>query len=386
VKRASQAALAFVASQLVLWTGCNAILGNGYGAFDESAVGPGGLGGEGGPEGDAAGGGEGGLGSDGNTTGDGDVGDAFVADGRAPDGAVCPRMKCPTKLASVVGPQRLAVDATGVYWTTAADVGRANLDGTGATPPIAVPGGPIVPSLTRGIALQGGVPYLTAADRGAAKCTANLSSCINTPFIGSAGTSSSLAVDASKVYVGIYDDGSGSGGLWQTDLNGASPTPYTTPLDQVLGLRVVNSVAYFQTATDLKYVPSLSGSTFYAIASSGDVPVAFDVVGSNLVYATAAKLLRVCATSPTTSCNAPVLQARMLAISAVIIDGTQMIWAEGGANGAVYRAALSAGASVELLADGQASPSDLAVDGTSIYWANHGDSAGVGGAIMKLPK
>lgn len=377
--------LLFVLSQLGVWTGCNAILGNGYGAFDESAGG--GPGSEGGPESDALVSGEGGPGADGQGMGDGaGGGDGSTVDGSTVDGGSCPRMMCPTKLADAPGAQRIALGTLFVYWTTATDIGRVALDGSGAMSR-GVIGGTITTNLKRGIAVQGGIPYVTVGDRGAAKCTAALSdSCTNTPFIGAgvAAVASSLAVDASKVYIGVFVDSTpGHGGLWQTDLAGGSLAVYTQPLEQVLGLRVVGSTAYYQTSTEVRYVSSLMGPTAAAADLTSNPPVAFDIKGSDLVIATTTNQLRVCPSSPTTNCNAMPVQLRGAAISAVIVDGPNMIWAEGGS---IYRASLIAGAVVELLAEGQASPGDLAIDTSSIYWANHGDMAGAGGAIMKLAK
>jgi hypothetical protein len=379
-------ALLFVVSQLGVWTGCNAILGNGYGAFDESAGG--GPGSEGGPESDALVSGEGGPGADGQGTGDGaGGGDGSSVDGSSVDGGLCPGPKCPTKLTDAPGAQRIALGTLYVYWTTATDIGRVSLDGSGPTSK-AVVGGPIVSTLKRGIAVQGGIPYVTVGDRGAAKCTAALSdSCTNMPFIGTGvvPVSSSIAVDASFVYIGLFKDTTVThGGLWQTDLNGASPMPYTMPLDHMLAVRVVASTLYYMTTTALRFVPSTSLSGTPADAATlASPPVAFDVQGSKLVVATSANEIRVCQSSPSAGCVTTPAQIRMNAISAVILDGATMIWAEGDS---IFRASLLTGAAVETLATGQSSPVDLAVDSNFIYWANQGDSVGTGGAIMKVPK
>jgi hypothetical protein len=69
------------------------------------------------------------------------------------------------------------------------------------------------------------------------------------------------------------------------------------------------------------------------------------------------------------------------------LDGTKILWAEEGAtNGSIHRCDFPDCLAPELLADGQASPNDLAALGGFIYWANHGDAVGTGGAIMKLAK
>ena len=387
-RRGVRLAMLFAASQIALWTGCNAILGNGYGAFDESAVGPGGPGGEGGSGDDALGaegggpGGEGGPGTDGNAGNDGNV-----IDGSTGDGSGCPRMICPQQLVSTVGVQRIAVGAF-VYWTTATAIDRVNLDGTGQLQPVAVQGGTIVPALTRRIALQGGIPYVTAGARGAAKCAADLSICTNSGFLGaSVNTTSGIAVDSARVYIGSNDDGSGGGGLYQTDLSGGSAVPYTNTLtDKMFDVRVANGVAYYQTSTDIKFVSVLSGTPANAVPSSMDLPVTFAVSAKDLVVATAGHVLRYCSTSPVANCSTATLQARAADITAVILDGTNVIWAEGGAAGAIYRAPLTVGGPVELLADNQANPVDLAVDSTAIYWANTGNAVAGSAGIMKLAK
>jgi hypothetical protein len=387
-RRGVRLATLFAASQIALWTGCNAILGNGYGAFDESAVGPNGPGGEGGPGDDALGGEGGGPGADGGPGNDGNANtDANVIDGTTGEGGgPCPRMLCPAKLVSATAPQRLAVNASAVYWTDATGIGRVALDGSDVVMPVTVPGGTIVPTLTRGVALQGGVPYVTAGDRGAAKCTSTLSSCTNMPFIGSAGISSSIGTDSSKVYVGIYDDGSGKGGLFQTDLNGsaASAMAYAGALEQVSALRVVGSTVFYLAGTDLKYVTSLASAA--ANATAVDATVAFDVVGSTLVIATSSNVLRACNAAPTANCTMVNLLVRSVPITALVLDGAKMIWAEGGPNGAIYRASVAPNPTVELLADKQASPVDLAVDSTAIYWVNAGNTVAGSGGIMKLAK
>ena len=379
-------ALLFVVSQLGVWTGCNAILGNGYGAFDESASG--GPGSEGGPESDALVSGEGGPGADGQGMGDGNGGDGNTGvDGSSVDSGSCPRMMCPTKLTDAIGAQRIALGTLFVYWTTATDVGRVGVDGSG-TMSKGVIGGTIASNLKRGIALQGGIPYVTVADRGAAKCTAALSdACNNMPFIGTAvlPVSSSLAVDGSKVYIGLFKDSTVThGGLWETDLNGGSLGTYTMPIDQMLAVRVVTTALYYMTTAALRFVSTLSLTATPADAVTlANPPVAFDVQGSTLVVATSANEIRVCQSSPTANCVAAPGQTRGAPIAAVIVDGSMMIWAEGDS---IYRAALTTGAPAEILATGQSSPVDLAVDNNFIYWANHGDGTGIGGAIMKLAK
>ena len=373
--------LVFVLSQVGVWTGCNAILGNGYGAFDETAGN--GASPEGSAEGDAlVGGGDGGPGgNDGTAPGDGSAGDGNIG-----DAAGCPRGICPTMLTAATGPQRIAVGMTDVYWSSAVGVGRVGQDGTGSK--TLDLGGAIGATLKRGVAVSpGGVPYVTVVTRGAAKCATDLSGC-GVGFIGSAGDSSSVAVDASKVYVGIFDDQSGSmlGGIWQTDLNGASPLPYTMMTDKVLDLRIAGAYTFYRTAGAIQ-ADSRTTAPFFAASLGGQVPVAFDVTNPMLVIATANKHLLTCVMSPPATCAPNVVQITASVPSAVIFDGTHIIWAEEGvSNGSIHRCDFPDCLAPELLAEGQASPSDLAVLGSSIYWANHGDGAGAGGAIMKLPK
>ena len=84
-------------------TGCNAILGNGYGVDDSVGSGesPDGTAVDALVDGTSGGDGDGGAG------GDGTVGDGSTRDANA-DGAGCPNGACPTTLTEAVGPQRLA--------------------------------------------------------------------------------------------------------------------------------------------------------------------------------------------------------------------------------------------------------------------------------------
>ena len=227
--------------------GCNALLGNGYGVDDsESSL----LDGGGGNDALVEGGNDGGTGPDGSTAGDGSVLDANV------DAASCPNGVCPTKLANAIGPQRLALGEAGVYWATLSGIGTVGFDGSNATT-LAV-GGPIAAGLKRGIAVDPtptGLVYVTmpGAGKGAAKCTPNLSGCTLPGFIGSAGDASSVVVNGTHVYVGIFNNqlGGGAGGIWDTMLDGTIVQSYTMT-DNVRDLQVVGPKTYFRTQTAIK--------------------------------------------------------------------------------------------------------------------------------------
>lgn len=313
---------------------------------------------------------------------DGQPAEGSAADQAADSPAACPRGVCPTTLTATVGPQRLALSSAAVYWASSAGIGRVALDGSTSTA-LALAGA-IAANLERGIAVSPtGVPYVTTPNRGPAACAMDLSSC-GTGFIGSAGAASSVAVDATYVYAGIFDDQSGgnSGAIWRTGLDGNSPTPYSMVVEQVLDLQVVGATTYYRTSTAIRSVTSTTAPV--AVADlGGDAPLAFVVQGSNLIVATTNGHLRGC-TLNLGLCSTSILQTT--GAVAVTADGAHVFWVEGGVAGSVHRCDLPSCTSNTLLAGHQASPSDIAVDGTSVYWANHGDSTGAGGAIMKLPK
>ncbi len=378
-------AAAFIATQVLAGAGCNALLGNGYGVDDGTN---GGLGPDGGPGEDDAlvNGGEGGPGGEGGgpgddamTTVDGSTLDANV------DAAGCPTGFCPTVLTAAVGPQRIAVGATAIYWSTATGIGRMNIDGSGVPTTMTV-GAPIKPTLKRGVALSpAGIPYVTVTDRGAAVCDANLMACgSNGVFVGSAGDASSIAADSTKVYVGVFDDGSTHGGIWQTTLSGTAPQPYTSALYNVEDLRVVATTTYFMAGAGVYFAPSRTSTSVSAANLGGELATVFDVSGQDLVVATQAGSIRVCTSSPQLMCPTITIQTRSKTITAIALDGAQMIWAEVDMNGlgSIYRSTLNAGAAVDRLADTQGAAIAIAVDAKNIYWA----IAGAGGAIIKLEK
>jgi hypothetical protein len=378
VNRSGKFAVALVLMSGSAPLACNALLDNGYGVDDSAFPGTS-------PEGSS-----GDALVEGSSGGDANVSDGSTGDGTSSsgDGGGCPNNVCPTMLASAPGAQRLAVSATTVYWAFASGAGRVGLNG-GA--PTTLPlGAPIAPGLERGIAVEpvSGAPYVTMPGnlRGAAKCTVDLTSCTTTGFIGSAGDVSSIVVTAANAFVGVFDDQiGGAGGVWRTNLDGTSPTPYTMMTDKVLDLQIAGATTYFRTsvavqANTLTTMPHVAGDL------AGDAPLAFVVQGSRLIVATTNNHLRACTLSPPGTCAAAIIQTTSGAPSAVTADSVHVFWSEGGAGGSVHRCDLPDCANPVLLATGQASPSDIAVDGTAIYWANHGDNNGSGGAIMKLPK
>ncbi len=374
-------AFAFAFALLGASAGCNAILGNGYGADDTAA---GGNSEGGGPLDEGGGSGDGGPGADGMTTGDGST-----LDGNKADGAGCPNGVCPTKVTDVVGPQRLALSAmNGLYWASLAGIGRVNLDGSNPKPMAIAQN--VGAGLKRGIAVSpdGASAYVTmpGGGKGAAKCTADLASCA-AGFIGSAGSASSIATDATKVYVGINDDqlGAMTGGIWQTAPDGTSALPYTMMTDNVLDLQIVAGTTYFRTATAINANTRTTMPTS-VINLGGDAPLGFIVVGTKVFVTTASKHLQTCTVALFTTCMGIVVQLTAAKPSAITADATHVYWVESDA-GTVHRCDVADCSTTHLLlADGQAAPNDIVVDGTSIYWANYGDTAGAGGAIMKLAK
>ena len=327
--------------------------------------------------------------TDGSATADGTSVDATLPDGTGTGGdadssAECPRAVCPTVLTAAVGPQRLALVDNAVYWTSSAAVGRVRLDGSSATTTTL---SAVTPPLARDVAVGTmGVPYVTVPTRGAAACAADLTTC-GTGFIGSAGSASSVAVDAANVYIGIFDDGAGAGAgaLFRTGLDGSSPLVYANVNDAILGLQVVAGTAFYRTSSAIRSVTS--PSSLPMVVTAGQPLVAFVVQGNTLVVATATNELRVCTLAGTVcaSPTSPVLVTTSAA-SAMTADGTRVYWVEGGVAGSVRACDLPLCANPTLLAEGQAFPSDIAVDALSIYWTNQGNAAGVGGAVMKLPK
>lgn len=375
-------AFAFVAVQVGTSLGCNAILGNGYGADDTAADGSGGGNPvvEGGAGGDAS---DGGTGVDGMTTGDGSTLDGDV------DAASCPRGVCAKQLTDAVGPQRLALSATGVYWASLAGIGRVNLDGS--NPKIMLITQAVGANLKRGISVapDGLSAYVTmpGGGKGAAKCAADLSSC-GAGFIGSAGLASSIASDATKVYVGIFDDqlAAAAGGIWQTAPDGTSALPYTMMLDKVLDLQIVGATTYFRTAKAINANTRTTMPTTAMTISASEDTLGFVVVGTKLFVATASKHIQTCTLSLPTPCTGSVVQITAENPSAITSDGTYVYWVERDA-GTVNRCDVANCSTTRLtLATGQTAPNDIVVDATFVYWANYGDVAGAGGAVMKLPK
>lgn len=373
--------LAFVLV-LIGVTGCNALLGNGYGVDDsESSLLDGGGGNDALVEG--GNGDDGATGPDGSMTGDGSVLDANV------DAAGCINGVCPTLLASVVGPQRLAVGPAGVYWATLSSIGRVGFDGSNAKT-LAV-GGPIAAGLKRGVAVDpaaSGLVYVTmpGAGKGAAKCAADLSSCTLPGFIGSAGDASSVFVNGTHVYVGIYNNqlGGGAGGIWDTMLDGTIVQSYTMT-DNVRDLQVVGPKTYFQTQTAIN-VTTPSTTPVSAANLLGDAPVAFVISGTTLMAATTNLHLHAC-TVGSAACNAVVVRMTDAPPVAITADATHAYWAEGdNLGGTIHRCNLPDCSSPTLLAEGQLSPTAIAVDATSIYWATYGDGTNPNGTIMKLAK
>ena len=360
--------------------GCNAILGNGYGVDVNAANDPDGSNGGGDALVDGGGGGDGSTGVDATV-----LDEASLLDRNDPDGSGCLNGVCPTMLASVVGPQRLALNATGVYWASAAGIGRVVYDGSNTkTFPIAQAVGS---GLKRGIAVDATSVYVTmpGGGKGAAKCAADLTSCA-AGFIGSAGIASSIAVDATHVYVGIFDDGTGSGlgGMWQTSLTGTALLSYANG-QVVRDIQVVGTTTYFRTSTAVNAVTAGGGPAVPAAnLASGEAPLGFVVAGATLVVATTNNHLQACPIAPA-PCAATVVQSRPAAPSVLTADATHAYWLEGN-GGTVNRCDLPGCTNAVTLADGQASPSDIVVDGTSVYWANFGNAVGGGGAVMKLPK
>jgi hypothetical protein len=389
VKRSLQGALlatAFIATQVLAGAGCNALLSNGYGVDDGTN---GGLGPDGGPGeddalvngGEGGSGGEGGPGDDAMTTGEGSTLDANVD-------AACPMSKCPTMLAAATGPQRLVLDSTFVYWTTAAGVGRVGTNGNGAT--FLALGSSVVSAVRRGIALvPGGNAYVTIPDRGAVICASDLTSCASPGFLGTAGTSSSVAVDSTKVYVGIFDDGNAHGGIFHATLSGTAQMAYPSMTDQVRDIRVIGPTTYFMSTVGV-FLNSPTMAPTSAANLSGAVPSAFDVRNGKLVVATKTNEIVVCTMSlPALSCPMATITVRPGKITAIAVDGTDVIWAELDpmtSVTSVYRSPLTIGATAVLLAGGQGKVLDLVADTKDVYWTSYGDAAGMGGAIIHLGK
>lgn len=374
--------LAFVLALVAAPMGCNAILDNGYGVDDTAATLP-----DGSSAGDA-------LVDGGTAVGDAPTGtdgsvarDGSLVDAKLPDGATCLNGVCPTVVTNVVGPQRIEPSTTGVYWASLAGIGRVDFDGNNVkTFAVAQAVGP---NLKRGIATDPGgtAAYFTmpGSGKGAAKCTSDLSNC-STTFVGSAGSASSIAVDATNVYLGIFDSGSGvAGGIFLYD--GASSSAYTMMTDKVLDLQIVGSRTYFRTAAAIRAnTPTTAPAS--VVTLNGEPTLSFVVSGSNVFVGTTMKHIQSCAITLPAACTGSVVMITSSPPTAITADATRLYWVEAEA-GTVHRCDVADCSNTDtLLADGQASPNAIALsrDGATIYWANYGNAAGAGGAIMKLPK
>jgi hypothetical protein len=225
--------------------------------------------------------------------------------------------------------------------------------------------------------------------KGAARCAADLSSCSG-GFIGSAGDASSIAVDGSHVHVGIFDDqlGAAAGGIWYTDPDGLNAKTYTTAVlltDKVLDLQIVGATTYFRTPDAIR-AATLTGLPATVMTLTTGLPVAFVVTGTKVFVATSTGLLQTCTLSLPAACTGMVVQLTAGTPSAMTADATRVYWVERD-KGTVHRCDIADCANSHFrLASGQTAPNDIVVDGASVYWANYGDAAGLGGAIMKLPK
>ncbi|MEO6420433.1 MAG: hypothetical protein ABIP39_13535 [Polyangiaceae bacterium] len=375
----------FVVTQIGAWTGCNAIIGNGYGVDDPEAAGDGSpsTDDDGSTAADALA--DGATDMDGTTTMDGGAVDAFRSDGEVLDTGVdsgCPDNLCPTKLAVATGPQRIALSAAGVYWVTATSVHYVDLALSVSNLALA---GVVGTGLKRGLTVAGGVPYVTnpdAAGHGAGQCPAGLGGGC-TAFVGSAGFASSVTTDGTNIYVGIFDDGSTAhgGGIWRTALNGTSAAPYTLMTDKVLDVQIIaGPVTYFRTSTGVLF-DTISTAPASAASLGTELPLAFVVHGGKLIVATNGNALRICGLAP--SCTLLPLQNTSAPPTAVIADDTYIYWAEGTTNGSIHRCDFSGCANSKVIAVGQSSPNDLATDGTYVYWSNFGSGTVADGAIMK---
>jgi hypothetical protein len=385
-KHQARLSVLFVVTQIGAWTGCNAILGNGYGVDDLEAT-------DGSPsaEGSVDDGGvlDGTTSADGSLLMDGSVLDGSKSDGSPLPDSGCPNNVCPTMLASAPGAQRLAVSSAAAYWVTATSADRVDLVSGLVTLPLNLTG-TISGSQRRGIAVSPstGIPYVTSPDaigRGIGKCSLTMSDC-STTFVGSAGFTSSIAIDATSVYVGIYDDGSGlAGGIYQAAPDGSSVVAYLTN-EHVLDLQVVGSVTYYRTSAGIRYVTAPSGTPAQAAGLAGDGAIAFVVHQSKLVVVTTNRNIRECTLSSNICTTAAVQLGTAALPTAVAADDNYIYWAEGTTSGSISRCDFPLCGNPTLLADGQATPVDIALDATTIYWANSGGATPSAGAIMKLAK
>jgi hypothetical protein len=370
--------LALVLATLGAAAGCNAILGNGYGVDDSVAANAA----DGGNVGDALVGGDALVESDGSSTGDGST----KLDGGSQDGAGCPNGVCPTLVAPAVGPQRLALSATSVYWSSLAGVAGLNIDGSNAREKKLA--GPIAAAVERSVAVgsAGAVVYVTmpTTDRGATKCLPDLKVC-SPDFLSNQGAASDVAADSTRVWISIYDEGAGTGEIWHTDLDGGTPLPNGMTTDRPIAFQIVGTNTFYRTSAAIKYA-MIASAPVVAANLGGQTPLAFVVTGSTLVVATTNNELHACTLALPATCTAPVVGLTTNAVSAMTADGTHVYWVQA-ASGTVHRCDLAACATSQvLLAEGQASPNDIVLHDTSIYWANYGDAAGAGGSIMSLPK
>jgi hypothetical protein len=310
--------------------------------------------------------------------------EASATNDSAPNDAAAPTT--PVTLASGQGnPLAIAVDGTGVYWTTLTDPGNVMKVVLGGGGPVTLASGqrfPVAISVSAGTVYwanrgltggsgavgTGGIMRIAADGTGSPTSVASSLTYVT-----------DLAVNASAAFFLEY----GTDSVKKVGLAGGAVTslasahgPFKITLD--------GSFAYWTNDDDgkLMRVP-LAGGTATAMSAAAGHP--YDVaVDASFIYYSASAASAV-SKIPLAGSGSPVdIASGQSGYVDLALDATAIYWirrgSAGRSDGAVMKARLSGGGPITL-ASGQPAPAGIAIDGTCVYWTN-----AEGGTVMKVAK
>jgi sugar lactone lactonase YvrE len=267
-------------------------------------------------------------------------------------------------------PFRIAVNASGVYWTNRAGstVRKAQLDGSGVA---SLATGQSAPY---GIAVDATSVYWSnesgSSTNGIMKCA--LAGGTPTQLVGQSYFSRDIAIDASSLYFAAYDNSMIgkvplAGGNASSLIRGGGPN----------ALAVRNGRVYF-TDLDGRSVESVTidGRNNVRLATRQGLVQGIAVDGQS-VYFTDRERNSV-QSVPLTGGTASTLASNQQTPYAIAVDDSGVYWSQKTASGTISRR--DAGG-VSVLASGQGDPTSIALDAVAIYWVNSSS-----GQVMKLAK
>lgn len=268
-------------------------------------------------------------------------------------------------------PSGLAVDSTGVYWTTGSHtvvttqsvptdgkVTRANLDGTD------------IMAVATGQAIPGPIGVANAL-----VAWADLASIM----LFAPGGRAAAAASAHDVYA-VATDGDN---VYWTAPTGLSSVPVSgggiamlaggTPASGSIGLDA-DSV-YWASSVGVMRVPKTNANPVTLAATTSATAVAVDATDVYWIDSSAAAIFRV----PISGGTPTMVVSSPPNLAALAVDGINVYWTSYSA-GTVSKVPVDGGP-VVTLASAQSFPTNIAVDSTSVYWTN---ANGYNGQIQKL--